>query len=108
MQHTLVLEFNNIEQLEAAFVEQGQEISCLMKKPICGNMNFVRSSVPFVKRCRELCTRYGALQVFDKVMTGFRVALTLPLRWQRRMRCLKHSQNESCLRFYKRNSLKAQ
>jgi glutamate-1-semialdehyde 2,1-aminomutase len=38
-------------------------------------MNFVRASVPFVKRCRELCTQYGTLLVFDEVMTGFRVAL---------------------------------
>ncbi|MCM2342564.1 glutamate-1-semialdehyde 2,1-aminomutase [Rhodoferax sp.] len=75
VQHTLVLEYNNIEQLEAAFVEQGKEIACLMMEPICGNMNFVRASVPFVKRCRELCTQYGALLVFDEVMTGFRVAL---------------------------------
>jgi glutamate-1-semialdehyde 2,1-aminomutase len=44
-------------------------------EPIGGNMNFVRASVPFVKRCRELCTQYGALLVFDEVMTGFRVAL---------------------------------
>jgi glutamate-1-semialdehyde 2,1-aminomutase len=75
VQHTLVLEYNNIEQLEAAFAEQGREIACLMMEPICGNMNFVRASVPFVKRCRELCTQYGALLVFDEVMTGFRVAL---------------------------------
>ncbi len=75
VQHTLVLEFNNIEQLEAAFVAQGKEIACLMMEPICGNMNFVRATVPFMKRCRELCTQYGALLVFDEVMTGFRVAL---------------------------------
>jgi len=75
VQHTLVLEYNNIEQLEAAFAEQGDEIACLMMEPICGNMNFVRASIPFVKRCRELCTQYGALLVFDEVMTGFRVAL---------------------------------
>src|SRR5512133_3337970 len=75
VQHTLVLEYNNIEQLEAAFAEQGKEIACLMMEPICGNMNFVRASVPFVKRCRELFTQYGALLVFDDVMTGFRVAL---------------------------------
>ena len=75
VQHTLVLEYNNIEQLEATFSEQGREIACLMMEPICGNMNFVRASVPFVKRCRELCTQYGALLVFDEVMTGFRVAL---------------------------------
>ena len=75
VQHTLVLEYNNIEQLEATFSEQGREIACLMMEPICGNMNFVRASVPFVKRCRELCTQYSALLVFDEVMTGFRVAL---------------------------------
>jgi glutamate-1-semialdehyde 2,1-aminomutase len=38
-------------------------------------MNFVRASVPFIRRCRELCTQHGALFVFDEVMTGFRVAL---------------------------------
>ena len=38
-------------------------------------MNFVRASLPFIKRIRELCTRHGALLVFDEVMTGFRVAL---------------------------------
>lgn len=75
VQHTLVLEYNNIEQLEAAFALEGDEIACLMMEPICGNMNFVRASVPFVKRCRELCTQYGTLLVFDEVMTGFRVAL---------------------------------
>ena len=46
-----------------------------MIEPIAGNMNFVRASVPFMKRCRELCTEHGALLVFDEVMTGFRVAL---------------------------------
>lgn len=75
VQHTIVLEYNNVEQLEQAFAEQGHEIACLMMEPICGNMNFVRASVPFVKRCRELCSQYGALLVFDEVMTGFRVAL---------------------------------
>jgi glutamate-1-semialdehyde 2,1-aminomutase len=75
VQHTVVLEYNNIEQLEEAFATQGNEIACLMMEPICGNMNFVRASVPFVKRCRELCTQYGTLLVFDEVMTGFRVAL---------------------------------
>jgi glutamate-1-semialdehyde 2,1-aminomutase len=75
VQHTVVLEYNNIEQVEAAFTAQGNDIACLMMEPICGNMNFVRATVPFVKRCRELCTQYGALLVFDEVMTGFRVAL---------------------------------
>jgi len=75
VQHTLVLEYNNLAQLEEAFALHGPELSCLMIEPIAGNMNFVRASVPFVKRCRELCNQYGALLVFDEVMTGFRVAL---------------------------------
>ncbi|PIT79930.1 glutamate-1-semialdehyde-2,1-aminomutase [Limnohabitans sp. JirII-29] len=75
VQHTLVLEYNNIPQLEEAFALHGKELACLMIEPIAGNMNFVRASVPFMQRCRELCTQYGALLVFDEVMTGFRVAL---------------------------------
>jgi glutamate-1-semialdehyde 2,1-aminomutase len=72
---TLVLEYNNVEQLEEAFKLHGAELACLMIEPIAGNMNFVRASVPFMKRCRELCSQYGALLVFDEVMSGFRVAL---------------------------------
>ncbi|MDD5333005.1 MAG: glutamate-1-semialdehyde 2,1-aminomutase [Rhodoferax sp.] len=75
VQHTLVLEYNNVAQLEEAFTLHGKEIACLMIEPIAGNMNFVRASVPFVKRCRELCSQYDALLVFDEVMNGFRVAL---------------------------------
>ena len=72
---TLVLEYNHIAQLEACFALHGRDIACLMMEPICGNMNFVRASVPFMTRCRELCTEYGVLLVLDEVMTGFRVAL---------------------------------
>jgi glutamate-1-semialdehyde 2,1-aminomutase len=75
VQHTLVLEYNNITQLEEAFALHGKELACLMIEPIAGNMNFVRASVPFMKRCRELCKQHGALLVFDEVMTGCRVAL---------------------------------
>ena len=75
VQHTVVLEYNNVAQLEEAFALHGQDLACVMIEPIAGNMNFVRASVPFVKRCRELCTQYGALFIFDEVMNGFRVAL---------------------------------
>jgi len=75
VQHTLVLEYNNITQLEECFALHGNQLACLMMEPICGNMNFVRATLPFMKRCRELCTEYGALLIFDEVMTGFRVAL---------------------------------
>ncbi|MCL4769872.1 MAG: glutamate-1-semialdehyde 2,1-aminomutase [Burkholderiaceae bacterium] len=75
VQHTLVLEYNNVQQLEEAFALHGKDIACLMIEPIAGNMNFVRASVEFTRRCRELCTQHGALLVYDEVMTGFRVAL---------------------------------
>jgi glutamate-1-semialdehyde 2,1-aminomutase len=75
VQHTLVLEFNNLAQLEEAFMLHGKEVACIMIEPIAGNMNFVRTATPFMRRARELCTEYGALLVLDEVMTGFRVAL---------------------------------
>ena len=75
VQHTLVLEYNNLEQLEQAFAEHGPAIAGLIMEPIAGNMNFVRASVEFTRRCRELCTQHGALLIYDEVMTGFRVAL---------------------------------
>lgn len=74
-QHTLVLEYNNVVQLEEAFALHGAELACVIVEPIAGNMNFVRASVPFMTRMRELCTQHGALLVLDEVMTGFRVGL---------------------------------
>jgi glutamate-1-semialdehyde 2,1-aminomutase len=72
---TLVLEYNSVDALEKAFEAHGKEIACVMIEPIAGNMNFVRASVQFIQRARELCTHYGALLVFDEVMSGCRVAL---------------------------------
>ncbi|HEY0858867.1 MAG TPA: glutamate-1-semialdehyde 2,1-aminomutase [Albitalea sp.] len=75
VQHTLVLEYNNPEQLDEVFALHGADIACVVIEPIAGNMNFVRAAVPFMKQLRELCTRHGAMLMFDEVMTGFRVAL---------------------------------
>ncbi|BCN40487.1 glutamate-1-semialdehyde 2,1-aminomutase [Alicycliphilus denitrificans] len=75
VQHTLVLEYNDVAQLEEAFALHGKDVACVIMEPIAGNMNFVRASVPFMRRARELCTQHGALLVIDEVMTGFRVAL---------------------------------
>ena len=75
VQHTLVLEYNNLAQLEEAFDLHGTKIACVMIEPIAGNMNFVRAALPFMQRLRELCDKHGALLVFDEVMTGFRVGL---------------------------------
>jgi glutamate-1-semialdehyde 2,1-aminomutase len=75
VQHTMVLEYNHLAQLEEAFSLHGRDIACVMIEPIAGNMNFIRTQLPFMKRLRELCTQHGALLVFDEVMTGFRVGL---------------------------------
>lgn len=75
VQHTLVLEYNNVTQLEEAFARHGDQVAGLIIEPIAGNMNFVRASVAFTQRCRELCTKHDALLIYDEVMTGFRVAL---------------------------------
>ena len=72
---TIVLEYNDIAQLEEAFAKIGSEIACVIMEPIAGNMNFVRASVDFTRRIRELTREHGALMVYDEVMTGFRVAL---------------------------------
>ena len=75
-QHTLVLEYNSVPQLEEAFALHGKELACVIIEPIAGNMNFVRAQVPFMKRLRELCSEHGTLLVLDEVMTGFRVGLS--------------------------------
>ncbi len=75
VQHTLVLEYNHVAQLEQAFAAHGAQLACVIIEPIAGNMNFVRASVPFMRRLRELCTQHGALLILDEVMSGFRVAL---------------------------------
>ena len=72
---TIVLEYNDVAQLEEAFAQIGHEVACVIMEPIAGNMNFVRASVEFTRRIRELTQEHGALMVYDEVMTGFRVAL---------------------------------
>ncbi|HUP96511.1 MAG TPA: glutamate-1-semialdehyde 2,1-aminomutase [Usitatibacter sp.] len=71
--HTLVLDYNDPQQVADAFARHGDTIAAVVLEPIAGNMNFVRPSDEFVRTLRELCTRHGACLVFDEVMTGFRV-----------------------------------
>jgi len=73
--HTLVLEYNNETALEQAFEREGAEIAAVIVEPVAGNMNLVAPRAGFLELLRRLCTRYGAVLIFDEVMTGFRVAL---------------------------------
>src|SRR5205814_5269607 len=67
------LDYNEPQQCADAFARYGDRIAAVVLEPIAGNMNFVRPSDEFVGQLRALCTRHGALLVFDEVMTGFRV-----------------------------------
>ncbi len=71
---TLLVPFNDLEAVEALFREQGDDIAGIMVEPVAGNMGFVAPVVGYLEGLRELCTKYGAMLVFDEVMTGFRVA----------------------------------
>lgn len=73
--HTLVLDYNDPAGLEAAFAREGGEIAAVIVEPVAGNMNLVPPRPGFLELLRELCTRHGAVLIFDEVMTGFRVAL---------------------------------
>ena len=73
--HTLVLDYNDAAQLDAAFREQGDSIACVIVEPVAGNMNLIAPRRGFLERMRELCSRHGAVLIFDEVMTGFRVGL---------------------------------
>jgi len=72
---TLTLEYNNLEPVRAAFKSHGREIACVIVEPVAGNMNCVPPLPGFLEGLRKLCTEYGALLIFDEVMTGFRVGL---------------------------------
>jgi glutamate-1-semialdehyde 2,1-aminomutase len=70
---TLVLDFNDHENLKAAFARHGDEVAAVIVEPVVGNMNLVKPRKEFLSLMRELCTRHGAVLIFDEVMTGFRV-----------------------------------
>ena len=74
-QHTLVLDYNEPQQLLDAFRQHGDDIACVIVEPIAGNMNLVRATAEFLRAMRELTAKHGAILVFDEVMSGFRVAL---------------------------------
>ena len=71
--HTLVLDYNDVDGLEAAFATQGDEIAAVILEPVVGNMNLVRPGPEFVRALRDLTARHGSVLIFDEVMTGFRV-----------------------------------
>ncbi len=73
-QHTLVAQFNDLASVEQLFAQYGTDLACVMVEPIAGNMNLIKPAAGFHAGLRALCTKHGALLIFDEVMTGFRVA----------------------------------
>ena len=73
--HTIVLDYNDLDDLEDCFRKMGAEIACVIIEPVAGNMNFVLPDQDYMDALRGLCTKHGAVLIFDEVMTGFRVGL---------------------------------
>lgn len=74
-EHTLTLEYNNIDQVKQVFSEIGNEIACIIVEPVAGNMNCIPPVPGFLEALREVCDVSGAVLILDEVMTGFRVSL---------------------------------
>jgi glutamate-1-semialdehyde 2,1-aminomutase len=72
---TLTLPYNDLDAARKLFAEVGDEVAALIIEPIAGNMNCILPRDGYLAALRELCTKHGALLIFDEVMTGFRVAL---------------------------------
>ncbi len=74
-EHTLTLNYNDLEQVKTVFAEMGSQIACIIVEPVAGNMNCIPPVPGFLQGLREVCDEYGTVLIFDEVMTGFRVAL---------------------------------
>lgn len=72
--NTLTLPFNDVAQLEELFDKHGATIAGAIVEPVVGNMGVLVPRPGFHEKLRELCTRHGAVLIWDEVMTGFRVA----------------------------------
>ncbi len=72
---TLVLAYNDLDGVAAAFAAHPDQIACIIVEPVAGNMNLILPAPGFLVGLRELCDRHGTVLIFDEVMTGFRVHL---------------------------------
>ncbi len=74
-EHTLTLTYNDLESVRQCFKQLGDQIACIIVEPVAGNMNCIPPQAGFLEGLRDICDQYGAVLIFDEVMTGFRVAL---------------------------------
>ena len=73
-QHTLSLPYNDVDALTQAMAEKGDSVAAIIVEPVAGNMGLVAPQKGFLECLRQVCDRFGAILIFDEVMTGFRVA----------------------------------
>ena len=71
---TLTANYNDLASVEALFAQFPEEIACVIVEPVAANMGVVLAEAGFLEGLRYLCTKYGALLIFDEVITGFRLA----------------------------------
>lgn len=73
--NTIAVPYNDLESVKLAFERYGEEIAAIIVEPVAGNMGVVLPLPGFLEGLREITRTYGALLIFDEVMTGFRVDL---------------------------------
>lgn len=74
-EHTITLDYNCPQQVEALFEDIGEQIAAIIVEPVAGNMNCIPPLPGFLESLRKCCDSYGSVLIFDEVMSGFRVAL---------------------------------
>lgn len=74
-EHTVTLDYNNLDSVKECFARIGDQIACVIVEPVAGNMNCIPPSRSFLQGLRELCDVHGIVLIFDEVMSGFRVSL---------------------------------
>ncbi|TGM43046.1 glutamate-1-semialdehyde 2,1-aminomutase [Leptospira levettii] len=74
IQNTLVLPLDDETKLEELFQREGSNIACLAIEPLPANYGLLPQRIEFLKKCRELTTKYGVLLLFDEVISGFRIS----------------------------------
>ena len=74
--YTLSLPYNDVEEVNELFEKQGNEIAAVILEPVAANMGVVIPTAEFLKTLRDITTQFGALLIFDEVITGFRLGLS--------------------------------
>ncbi|HCO61279.1 MAG TPA: glutamate-1-semialdehyde-2,1-aminomutase [Porticoccaceae bacterium] len=71
--HTITLNYNDVESVKQAFAEIGEQVAAVIVEPVAGNMSCIPPLPGFLEALREQCDNYQSLLIIDEVMTGFRV-----------------------------------